>query len=269
MKKAIILAAGQGSRMNKITSDLPKALIPFLGFPIISYQIRVLRQMGIEDIVIVRGYCSEKFNIDDVRYCNVLQNGNMVNSLFSAKLELNEEVLISYGDIIYSPIVLETIMKCKHDIAVAYDSQWQNLYTARFDNPYEDAESFVINNESRIINIGEKNPSLNTKGQFIGLLKLSVDGTQLFKYIYDELKGKYWNKLFIRNRKFQDIYTTDFLQALIDRGHQIYGCEIKKNWLEFDTSSDIKRYTDYYNSGMLSELIDIDQILNFSIKKNS
>src|ERR1700710_1730551 len=135
MDKAIILAAGQGSRMGDLTKNIPKALVNFLGEPIISYQIRVMRRLGINNIHIVRGYKKEQFKIDMVTYHDNLEGFNMINSLFQAADEFNDELIISYGDIIYAPEVLSSLLNCSEDIVVTYDLDWLAQFSLRFPKP--------------------------------------------------------------------------------------------------------------------------------------
>ena len=56
--KAIILAAGRGSRMKKMTAHQPKCLTMLKGRPLIEWQLHALREAGINDISIVTGYRS-------------------------------------------------------------------------------------------------------------------------------------------------------------------------------------------------------------------
>ena len=58
--KAIILAAGPGSRLLPHTAHSPKCLTPIAGQPILRYQLAALRQCGVDDIVIVVGYLSDR-----------------------------------------------------------------------------------------------------------------------------------------------------------------------------------------------------------------
>ena len=58
--KAIILAAGQGTRLKKYTQDLPKGMLKFMGKTIIERQIELYRKCGVEDITVVRGFAGEK-----------------------------------------------------------------------------------------------------------------------------------------------------------------------------------------------------------------
>ena len=63
--KAIILAAGMGTRLGKYTEDLPKCMLNFNGKPLIEQQVETLRRCGITDITIVRGYMPDKIKIEN------------------------------------------------------------------------------------------------------------------------------------------------------------------------------------------------------------
>ena len=66
--KAIILAAGRGSRMGGATAERPKCLVELSGRPLLDWQIHALRQGGIEDIAIVRGFQKRLKNVAGFQY---------------------------------------------------------------------------------------------------------------------------------------------------------------------------------------------------------
>ena len=57
--KAIILAAGMGTRLRPITSSLPKCLVPVNSKPILEHQLEALLTAGVRDVILVVGYLSE------------------------------------------------------------------------------------------------------------------------------------------------------------------------------------------------------------------
>ena len=57
--KAILLAAGRGSRMGSLTQDMPKCLTPLHGKPLLEWQLKALREAGCNSIGMVRGYRAE------------------------------------------------------------------------------------------------------------------------------------------------------------------------------------------------------------------
>ena len=88
--KAIIIAAGDGSRLGDLTKNLPKPLLDINGKSILGRQIELFHKFGIKDIVIVRGPHKEKFHLKDVRYIedpNYLY-GEQVSSLMCAKTKM-------------------------------------------------------------------------------------------------------------------------------------------------------------------------------------
>ena len=60
--KAIILAAGQGTRLRPLTNDKPKCLVELANKPLLDHQLSVLRYTGINDIHVVAGYRAEQLN---------------------------------------------------------------------------------------------------------------------------------------------------------------------------------------------------------------
>src|SRR5262245_60623945 len=121
--KAIILAAGEGSRLRPYTNDKPKCLVEYKGRPIIDYTLEALRACGIDDIVVITGYKSEVFIRSGVReYTNALYaSTNMVHTLFCAEAEMTDDLVISYGDIIFDSAVLPALVASPADVAVVVD----------------------------------------------------------------------------------------------------------------------------------------------------
>lgn len=60
--RAIILAAGMGTRLRPLTDNTPKGLVKVAGMPMVERQIIGLKEKGIDDIIVVTGYLSEKFD---------------------------------------------------------------------------------------------------------------------------------------------------------------------------------------------------------------
>jgi L-glutamine-phosphate cytidylyltransferase len=66
--RAIILAAGMGTRLRPLTNDTPKSLVKVAGEPMAERQIRFLKEKGIDDIIVVTGYLHEKFEYLKEKY---------------------------------------------------------------------------------------------------------------------------------------------------------------------------------------------------------
>lgn len=138
--KAIIIAAGQGSRLMPITDDKPKCMLQVGGKTIMQRQLAVLRQCGINDIVVVRGYKKEMFAYPNIRYYENTdyENNNILRSLFYAESEMDDEFIFSYSDIIFERGILEKLLQSKADISLVIDVAWISHYEHRYQHPAEE-----------------------------------------------------------------------------------------------------------------------------------
>ena len=120
--KAIILAAGLGERLRPITDRIPKCLIPFGNKTLLSTQINILNECGINDVLVVAGYFANK--VIEV-YPNVVINENYAttNNSHSLAIGLNKinngSGLILDGDIIYEKRVILDLINNKFEINIA------------------------------------------------------------------------------------------------------------------------------------------------------
>lgn len=234
----IILAAGEGTRLRPYTLERPKCLVEVDGVSLLDTQIAVLKSQFLSNIIIVGGYKSEMLRRDDSK---LLVNSryyetNMVWTLFSAEEELNGDVLICYGDIVYSKEILQSILKSDSDIAVTVDKDWEEYWRARGEDPLDDAETLKMDTEGRLYEIGKKPSSLSDiEAQYMGLVKLTEKGVKSLKNVFNNAK----NDISILGKSVENAYMTDLLQATIDAGIPVQGVEINAGWIEVDTVSDL------------------------------
>jgi len=237
--KVILLAAGEGKRLRPFTLDRPKCLVEIGGQSLLDRQLSVLRSKGLNDVVVIGGYKAEMLSDKgiDLRINRKYAETNMVFTLFSAESELKGEVLICYGDIVYSDEILQKILDSTADIATTIDMNWESYWGERFENPLDDAETLKIDQEFHVIEIGRKPKTLREiDGQYMGIIKLSEKGVQIFKSVYHQ--GVIDNE--IMGQPVESAYMTDLLQVIIDSGHSISAVPVYGDWVEVDTVSDLK-----------------------------
>ncbi len=119
--KAVILAAGQGSRLRPLTDNMPKCLVPFYRRPMMEYQMEYLDRAGFRECVIVVGYLGDKvrerigsrFGRIDVKYVEneVYDRTNNIYSLWLARRELDDDVLLLEGDLLYEYGLLQDMLR--------------------------------------------------------------------------------------------------------------------------------------------------------------
>ena len=112
VERAIITAAGFGSRMNPITLDTPKPLVPVNGKPMIETTIDALRKQGIYEIYVIVGYLKEKFEYLTEKYpgLELIENpdyetANSISSLYAAREHLANSIVLDGDQIIYNDSV--------------------------------------------------------------------------------------------------------------------------------------------------------------------
>jgi len=260
--KAIILAAGKGTRLKKYTENLPKCMLSFKGKSLIERQIETLRACGINDIIIVKGFMSEKIQIPGIKYYinEDFENTNMVETLFQAEPEMDDEILVCYSDILYEKKVIEKILQSEADIGVTIDADYWDYWKARLDEPEKDTESLVIE-EGRIIELGDTNCSQDkAKVRYVGLIKFSKKGVEALKKVYHENKEKYYDsdESWLRSKSFKKAYMTCMLQALINEGYKVEPIIINRGWMEFDTEEDYEKADQWLKTGFIKNFIDLE-----------
>ena len=235
LNRALILAAGRGSRMGELTNDQPKCLTEYQGRSLLDWQMDALKKAQISNITIVGGYRYEMLtNHDAAMVVNTRwAETNMVGSMLCADQFLSGGALISYSDIIYSSDVVRSLRDASGDIVITYDTRWHELWKLRFDNPLLDAETFSVDTAGRLIDIGRRTDDLSeVNGQYMGLLKFSERGWKQTKKVLDDLDQQSTDKLDM----------TSLLQFLIKNGEEIQTVPVAGNWFEFDSAADLALY---------------------------
>jgi len=259
--KAIILAAGSGTRLKKYTQDLPKGMLSFMGKTIIERQIETYHACGIKDIVIVRGFAADKIQYPDIRYYDNVNfaTTNMVESLLTARQEFNDDVVVSYSDILFEPRLLKAMMTSADDFACAVDDNWKAYWLKRYGRVDFDTESLSIDEEDNITELGLENPPLEKiDARYIGLLKFSQAGLTFIQKTMDAAYKEFENKPWQQSGKpIRKAYMTDLLNAIIESGRHVRAVHFHNGWVEFDTNEDYEKMLAYATTETLSELIRI------------
>lgn len=236
--KAIILAAGRGSRMKNLTDDGPKCLVEFHGRALLDWQLSSLRDAGVDQIAIVTGYKRELLidrgleEFHNPRWAET----NMVSSLECAQVWLHDEpCIVSYSDIFFEPSAVQLLMARDADLAVTYDPHWLKQWKKRFDDPLSDAETFRLRADGTLAEIGNKPKTIvEVEGQYMGLLKFTPGGWAEVQRIRATLSAE----------KRDRMHMTGTLQMIIESGRiPIVAIKYSGDWGEVDNQDDLKALT--------------------------
>ena len=241
--KAIIVAAGSSTRLKPFTDKKPKCLLDVGGQTIMERALMALRENGVENIVVVRGYHSHLINYPDIAYYqnpNYKQN-NILRSFFYAEDEMNDDFIFSYSDILYTREIVRRLIGSDADIALIVDTNWSERYQDRDKHPITEAELVKIEN-GRVTKIGKDvvGPS-EAHGEFIGLAKFSKIGAGVMIEAYHRVAKESPDTHFQHAASLGKAYMTDMIQELIDNGSLVESVDIDGGWMEIDTPQDLER----------------------------
>lgn len=118
VERAIIMAAGKGTRMRPITNSIPKPLVKIHDIPMIEGIINQLHQQGIFEIYVVVGYLKEQFNYLEDKYENLhlidnpyYDTCNNISSLYVARNHLKNVIILDGDQIINNTQILSKEFK--------------------------------------------------------------------------------------------------------------------------------------------------------------
>lgn len=241
--KAIILAAGRGSRMKNLTDNIPKCLVKLHNKALLHWQLESILSAGItaDNIAIISGYQREKIQEQCALFqCKEFHNErwaetNMVYTLSCAKNWLQNNIcIVSYSDIFYEKLAVELLINDNNDLSLTYDKNWLNIWKKRFENPLDDAETFKIDSQGYLLEIGNKPESINDiQGQYMGLLKFTPKS---WNYI-ENLRSK------LSKNESDNMHMTGTLQRIISENKiKIKAIEYNGKWGEIDNENDLNCY---------------------------
>lgn len=234
IKKAVILAAGRGRRMGKLTADRPKAALEVGGHALIDWQIAALQAAGVEEIAVVTGHAAQALAGRGVTY---IHNPNwatetQVETLLCARDWIGDElVIVSYSDILYHPCAPLALLERPGEIVIAYDADHRWLWKKRFGNWLKDSETFRLGPGQVLAEIGGKPTDIEAiDGQFMGLMLLTGQGLK-------QLAGRFCATPDELRRKLD---FTKLLSGLLADDARIDTAANLLPWMEVDSAKDLK-----------------------------
>ena len=228
---AIILAAGRGSRLLPLTTDLPKCLLPIGNTTVLGMQLDTLFANGVKTATVITGFNAHMVEAE----ISARKSGPKVKTLFNpffqvadnlascwmARKSMKRDFLLINGDTLFTPELLQTILAApKSDIAVTID---QKGY-------YDGDDMKVTLDGTRLTQIGKTLPLTETHGESIGMLRFMNEGSKIFR---GEL-----NRL-MRTRDGTKSWFLSAIHGLAQSGQHINTINIKgADWSELDTPED-------------------------------
>lgn len=231
----IILAASQGA-LGELTREVPKTLLRVSGKSILETQVDLFRTFGVSDILVVRGFAKEKVAIKNVK---TIDNDNFANtkdlySLFLARESLRGDTIISYGDVIFKPYLLNEILNDESPITIAVDAEFEIQRNPRGSDFIKASRPYSKQVYFESVNLIEMSANLapnEIHGEFVGLWKVTDSGAKVVRETLEH---------FIEKPNFNELTTADLFNAIAQR-HPISVRYAKDCWLGIDSLIDFER----------------------------
>jgi len=180
--KAIILSAGQGSRLGQLVSDRPKCLIDFNGRSLLDRQLDTLEANGVPEAVVVTGFHDDRIEEALSRrsggprvrtiYNPFYKVADNTGSLYMARDELAGDCLVWNGDTLVSNALMNRVVaNPQPGICVTIDRK----------PAYDDDDMKVVEQGGRLTAIGKRLPLDTVNAESIGLLAFRAGGAERFR----------------------------------------------------------------------------------------
>ena len=232
--KAIILSAGQGSRLLPLTENCPKCLLPVGAEPLIARQIQSLYRFGIDEIIVIAGFCARDveqcvggFRRPDLKISCVFNPffgvADNLASCWMARHHMTEDFILLNGDTLFESAIGERLLLAPAaSVTLAIDRKTE----------YDSDDMKVRVKGSRLIEVGKTLSSSKIDGESIGMIRFQGSGPKLFAEILDQ---------FMRKTTGLNWWYLKAIGVLADRGlvetHSIEGLL----WTEVDFPHDLER----------------------------
>lgn len=247
--RAVIVAAGRGSRLGPETAEIPKCMVEVAGRPILHRQMAALAAAGADEFVIVRGYLGERIapSAPNTRFVDNREwaSNNILASLLYAHDVMDDEFLFTYSDIVFSPAHARAVAASAGDIALVIDRRWRDTYEGRVQHPVSEAElASVVSTPAgpAVDRVGKLVvPASEAAGEFTGLARFSAAGARALRELWSEVRAGGLEQPFGRAAHLRQAYLSDALNALARRGLHLAPVLVDGCWREIDTQEDLER----------------------------
>lgn len=242
----IIPAAGRDEEFT-----VPKALLTVKGKTILETQQETLRQLGVTDINVIRGFKSELFTIPKINYytSEKYESTGIVESLFKAVDKIENGFIYINSDIIFSKEIIQNMLSAKGDIILCVDNTYSyhkhlvdkvlDLVISRRRSESKTLQREFNVHTGEVVRIGKKVNKQDADYEFTGIAKFSEKGADILNKVYLELKTNPPTGTFHEAESFGKAGFTDLIQELIIRNIKVEFFNVYKGWIEIHDKNDL------------------------------
>jgi len=229
--KAVILAAGRGTRMRELTMDLPKPMIEVRGKPVLQHIVEGLRDAGIREFLIIVGYHPDSvrnFFGDGSRYdiaiqytTQVVQDGTGRVVDLARDFAGESPFVLSYGDILVEPANYKRVVDLPESV--------EAIVTVTPGEDVSKGGAVFVNDQMELVDIREKAQPSEAAG-WAPISKCAVPfynaGLYAFRTSIFEFTGK------LQPSPRGEYELTDALRELAHSGKTVKAIELTGEWAD-------------------------------------
>lgn len=237
--KAVVLAASRGSTLETLTADRPKCMVDVRGQPLLRRLVGSLREQGVRDVTVVRGYRKEAIDIPSIRAVDndAYETTGEVASLACAEKQIEGECLISYGDILFRNHILSALLDAPGDIVLSVDALWKAREgvgggrTRDLVNCSRPSTAGVLDDRpAHVTGIGGILKPDAVDGEWVGLAKLSPRGSALVREEIAAMR---------QDDTWKTAGLPDLFGRLVARGARLDVAYVAGQWLDVNDAFDL------------------------------
>ena len=225
------------------TADTPKCFAEVEGRRLLDWAVDAFRENGVEDIAFIGGYRMEVVQREypdfTFRHNDDWPNNNILASLLYAEDLMDEPFMCCYSDVLFTPHIVEQLIRTEGDAVLGVDTQWLVRYQDRTEHPSDDAEKVTAENGA-VTRIHREISESSAYGEFIGLARFSPEGAAELRKMYHQRREAHAGQPYREAKVFEKAYLIHLLQDMIEQGHEMAHADTPGGYIEVDTQQDFE-----------------------------
>jgi dTDP-glucose pyrophosphorylase len=226
IEKAVILAAGRGTRMRELTADVPKPMIDVRGKPVLQHIVEGLRNAGIRDCLIVVGYRADavqdffghgsRYNLEIQYKTQTVQDGTGRVVELARAFVTDRPFILAYGDILVDPVNYERLVNLSDNV--------EAMLTVTRGEDVSKGGAVFVNEQMELIDIREKSDRWSDLSQ--GAMPFYNAGLYAFRPSIFDFSAK------LNPSPRGEYELTDAIRDLAESGKKVKALELTGEWAD-------------------------------------
>lgn len=238
------------------TADTPKCFAKIAGQRMLDWAVSAFHQNGISDVAFIGGYrietVQEAHPEFTFRHNIEWPNNNILASLMYAEDLMDEPFICCYSDVLFTPAIVDCLLRNTDDISLAVDTGWLSRYEHRTEHPSDDAEKVTVAN-GVVTRLHREIAEVDAYGEFIGVAKFSASGAAALKQHFHNRRDEFSGQPYREAKLFEKAYLIHLMQDMIETGTRMTHVDTPGGYIEVDTQQDFEYARQFWTERHLTK----------------